>query len=97
MPMHNLIEYSDNRSKTSEILWKFYREVPALDDNDAIVDFNAANATTTSLNLKVKVRGDTGSNGIQNVELIARFKYLSNFQRTHEIPLINCDFNLDLN
>ena len=33
MPMHNLIEYSDNYSDTSGILWQFKRyEVP---DNDA--------------------------------------------------------------
>ena len=28
MPMYNLIEYSDNYSKTSGILWQYYRDKP---------------------------------------------------------------------
>ena len=34
MPMHNLIEYSDNYSKTSGSLWKYYKDDP----NDKIED-----------------------------------------------------------
>ena len=45
MPMSNLIEYSDNYSKTSGSLWKYCRDNPALNDNGVIVDFNAANVT----------------------------------------------------
>ena len=41
MPVYNLIEYSDDYSKTSRSLWKYYRDEPALDNNDAIVDFPA--------------------------------------------------------
>ena len=41
-----MIEYSDNYSKTSGVLSQFYRDAQAIDDNGAIVDFNAANATT---------------------------------------------------
>ena len=52
MPMYNLIEYSDNYSKTSGILWQFYRDVMAVDDDGAIIDFNAANNTTRLFNLK---------------------------------------------
>ena len=33
MPMYNLIEYSDNYSKTSGRLWQYYRDKPALDNN----------------------------------------------------------------
>ena len=32
MPMYNLIEYSDNYSKTSRSLWQYYRS----DSNDNI-------------------------------------------------------------
>ena len=39
MPMYNVIEYSDNYSKTSGILRQYCRAEPALDDNGAIVDF----------------------------------------------------------
>ena len=33
----------------------------------------------------------------KNVEIMVPLKYLSNFWRTLEIPLINCELNLDLN
>ena len=68
MPMYNLIEYSNNYLKTSGILWQFYRDVPALnDDGDAMVDFTEANATTESFNLKETLTGQTGNNGTKNV------------------------------
>ena len=35
MPMYNLIEYSDNCSKTSGSLWQYYRDEPALTDAGA--------------------------------------------------------------
>ena len=29
MPMNNLIEYSDNHTKTSGSLWQYYRDEPS--------------------------------------------------------------------
>ena len=49
------------------------------------------------LNLKAKVTGGTGNNNTKNVEIMVPLKYLSNFWRTLEMPLINCEINLDLN
>ena len=43
--MYILIEYSDNYSKISGSLWQYCKDIPAVVDNDAIVDFNGANAT----------------------------------------------------
>ena len=41
MPVYyNWMEHSDSYSKT-EILWQFYRDEPALTDNDVIIDFPA--------------------------------------------------------
>ena len=37
MSMHNLIEYSDNYSKTSGSLWKYCKEIPAADNNDILL------------------------------------------------------------
>ena len=34
--------------------------------------------------------GQTGDNGTKNVEIMVSRKYLSNFWRTLEMPLINC-------
>ena len=97
MPMYNLIEYSDNYSKTSGSLWQYCKEIPAVNDDGDIVDFNGANATD-SFNFKTKITGQTDNNGrIDNVEIMVPLKYLSNFWRTLEMPLINCEVNLILN
>ena len=40
MPIYNVIEYSNNYSKTSEILWQYYRDEPILADDNTITDFN---------------------------------------------------------
>ena len=97
MPMYNLIEYSDNYSKTSGSLWQYCKEIPAVNNDGDIVDFNGANATD-SFNFKTKITGQTDNNGrIDNVEIMVPLKYLSNFWRTLEMPLINCEVNLILN
>ena len=53
MPMYNLIEYSDNYSKTSGSLWQYCKDIPAVNNDDNIADFNGANATDL-FNLKTK-------------------------------------------
>ena len=86
MPMYNLIEYSDNYLKTSGSLWQYYK----VDPNDNIAD-------SESFKYKVKITGKTPDNGnTKDVEVIAPLKYLSNFWRTLEMPLINCEVNLIL-
>ena len=94
MPMYNLIEYSDNYSKTSGRLWQYCKDIPAVNNNGDIIDFNGANATD-SFNFKTKITGHTDNNGrIDNVEVMVPLKYFSNFWRTLEMPLINCDVNI---
>ena len=51
---------------------------------------------TDSFNFKVKMTGQTGNDGTINVEIMVPIKYLSNFWRTLEMPLINCEVNLIL-
>ena len=86
MPMYNLIEYSDNYSKTSGSLWKYYRDEP----NDNLAD-------SESIKSKIKITGSTpNDNNAKDVEIIVPLKYLSNFWRTLEMPLINCEINLIL-
>ena len=96
MQMYNLIEYSDNYSKASGILFQYYRNVPAVDNDGAAIDFTESNLTG-SFNLKVKLTGQTGNIGTKNVEILLPLKYLSNFWRSLEMPLINCQITLDLN
>ena len=96
MPMHNLIEYSDNYSKTSGILWQYCRDEPALATNGDITDFNTFNADTKTFKIKEKITVQTGINGTKNFETMVALKYLSNIWRTLQMPLINCKINLDL-
>ena len=43
------------------------------------------------LNLKKRITGQTGVIGTRNVEIMVLLKYLRNFWRTIEMPLINCE------
>ena len=94
MPMYNVIEYSDNYSKTSGSLWQYCKNIPAVKNNGDIVNFNGANATDL-FNFKAKITGQTDDDGeTDNVEIMVPLKYLGNFRRTLEMPLINCEVNL---
>ena len=66
MPMYNLIEYSNNYSKTSGNLWQYYKDIPAANNDNAIVDFTNANLTD-SFNFKAKMTGQTDDNGTKDV------------------------------
>ena len=103
MPMYNLIAYSDNYSKTSGSLWQYCKEMPAVNNNDEIVDFNGTNACSESFNFKTKITCQTAANnnnsniaGRVDIEIMVPLKYLSSFWRTLEMPLINCELELIL-
>ena len=81
MPMYNLIEYSNNYSKTSGSLWQYCKEIPAVNNASNIIDFNGANANN-SFNFKTKITGQTNDGEIENVEIMVPLKYLSNCWRT---------------
>ena len=85
MTMHNLIEYGDNYSKTSGSLWQYCKEIPALNNDGNIVDFNGANATD-SFNFKTKITDQTAANNNNvntaervDVQIMVLLKSLSNF------------------
>ena len=80
MSMYSLIEYSDNYSTTSGSLWQYYKDEP----NNNLAD-------SESFKSKVKITADINTN---NVEIIVPLKYLSNFWRTLEMSLINCETEL---
>ena len=86
MPMYNLIEYSDNYAKKSGSLWQYFRD--ELDHNSA---------DSESFKSKIKITGKTpNDDNEKDVEIIVPLKYLSNFWRTLEMSLINCEVNLIL-
>ena len=86
MLMYNLTEYSDNYLKTSGSLWQYYRDEP----NNNLAD-------SETFKSKIKITGKTPAAGNEKyVKIMVPLKYLSNFWRTLEIPLINCKVNLIL-
>ena len=95
MLMYNLIEYSDNYAKTTGSLWQYCKDIPARNANGDIAIF-AENNTTDLFKFKAKITGQTGNNGTKDVEIMVPLKHLSNFWRTLEMPLINCEVNLIL-
>ena len=62
MPMYNLLEYSDNYSKISVGLWKYCKDIPAVNNSGNIVEVNGANPTD-SFDFKTKRAGQTDNNG----------------------------------
>ena len=86
IPMYNLIEYSDNFSKTTESLRQYYKD----ESNDNITQ-------SESFKSKMKITGQTPRAGnTKHVEIILPLKYLRSIWRTLEMPLINCEVNLIL-
>ena len=95
MPMYSLREYSDNYQDSSAMLYQYKRDEPP---------GNLANYLTTvnssSFKYKVNLLGNLadGGNNIRklSVKIVVPLKYLSNFFRSLEMPLINCKVKLNL-
>ena len=91
MPMYNLFEYSDNYSDTSGGLWNFKRD--EIDNRANVTNDN----NTPSFKYKANLIGNAKTNGTKKgVKIAIPLKYLSNFWRSLEIPLINCKTKLSL-
>ena len=89
--MYNLIEYSDNYSDTSGSLLQFKRD--EIINNADVTNNNDA----PSIKYKANLIGNTENNGRKNgVKIAVPLKYLSNFWRSLEMPLINCKVELSL-
>ena len=101
MPMHNLLEYSDNYFMKSGSLWNYYR----IKVNDSANENNDANSyrinnnktTSKSFDYKTKSIGCILNNNCRlYAEVVVPLKYLSNFWRSLDLPSINCEIELDL-
>ena len=66
-------------------IWKFIRDEP----NNNITD-------AESFKSKLKFLNNTNGQSIINTKITVPLKYLNNFSRTLEMPLINCEINLIL-
>ena len=95
MPMYNLIEYSDNYQDSSATLYQYKQDEPP--EDDTVADLTAD--TSSSFKYKVSLLGNpVVVNNIAriNVKVVVPLKYLSNFSRSLEMPLINCKIKLNL-
>ena len=95
MPIYNLIEYSDNYQDSSATLYQYKRDEPP--EADAIVDLTTD--TSSSFKYKINLLGDPALDGAiakLSVKIVVSLKYLSNFFRSLEMPLINCKIKLNL-
>ena len=92
MPMYNLLEYTKSYSKTTGSLWDYYRDEPS---SRAEGNKNYAIKHSKSFDYETRITGRLeGNNTEKEVKMVLPLKYLSNFWRTLDIPLINCEINL---
>ena len=102
MSMYNLIEYSNNYLDSSASRYQYRRD----EINDADADVLETNSTffkyKTNL-LAPRVNNETGNmvadggtRKIKNAKIVVPLRYLSNFFRALEMPLINCNVHLEL-
>ena len=94
MPAYNLHEYSKNYSKTIGSLWSYYRDEPNRGANNSI---NFLIKDSKSFDYKTSITGKLeGNNTEKEAKIVVPLKHLSNFWRTLDMSLINCEINLIL-
>ena len=101
MPMYNWLDYSDN-SITAGSLWNYYRDEvneTGNENNDANNYKLNNNKTITSKSFEYKkkiIENTPADNNTLDTEVVVPSKYLSIFKRFFNLPLSNCEKELDL-
>ena len=99
MLMYNLLEYSKNYEKTSGSLFNYYRDEPSeIRIGAGNNEINISIRNSKSFDYKTEITGglDAGEDEKEDVEIAIPLKYLGNFWRSLDIPLINCEITLVL-
>ena len=87
MPMYNLLEYSKNYRKTIGSLYNYYRDELSDDaDDNRFNNIKIVNSNT--FKYKNKIIDNTNNQGTKDIELAMPLKYLGNFWRALNIPLL---------
>ena len=99
MSMYNLLEYSDNYADSSGSLYHFKRDASSMNDKNN--PLNVALDNSISFNYKASLLGkatdaDGNDRSLKSTKIVVPLKYLSNFFRSLEMPLINCQIHLEL-
>ena len=95
MPMYNLMEDSDSYQDSSATLDQYKRDEPP--EANAIDDLTVDNSN--SFKYKVSLLGNpvvADNIAKRSVKIVVPLRYLSNFFRSLEMPLINCKIKLNL-
>ena len=99
MLMYNLIEYSKNYRKTTGSLWNHYRNEPN-SGSDGVGNnrINYSIKDSKSFNYKTSITGKLEGDNVEkgDVKIVVPLKHTSNFWRTLDMSLINCDVCLTL-
>ena len=95
MRIYNLIKYSKNYRKTAGSLRNYYRDEP---NSDAVGNINYSIKDSKSFDYKTSIPGKLAGNNVKkdDIQIFAPLKYLSNFWRNKDIPLINREVSLIL-
>ena len=102
MSMFNLLECSDNYSITSRSLWNYYRDElnDIANENNPAGDYRLnTNKKTASKSFEYKTKVTGKASDIEyrlDAEVVFPLKYLNNFWRSLDLPLINYEIELDL-
>ena len=98
MPMYNLLEYSKNYEKTSGSLFDYFRDELKDYNTDGDNTINVSIRGSKSFDYKADISRSLadGPNQNENIEIAIPLKYLGNFWRSLDIPLINCEITLIL-
>ena len=91
--MHNLLEYSKNYKKTTGSLWNYYRDEPSGPLSSSSESFKYKTSITENT---YDSDDDANKVGKNETEVVVLLKHLSNFWRTLNIQLINCEIELIL-
>ena len=99
MPTYNLIGYSKNYTKTTGSLWNYYRDEP--DSGSDGVGNNRINYSikdSKSFDYETSITGKLEGDNVEKVDakIVVPLKHYSNFCRTLDISLINCEVSLAL-
>ena len=90
--MYNLLEYSKNYKKTTGNLWNYYRDEPSSGTGANNITHSILNSESFDYKANFMENGVTQNNLTKNdVKIVVPLKHLSNFWRSLNIPLINCE------
>ena len=109
MPMYNLLEHSKNYKKTTGNFWNYYKDEPnnprLNDDDPPIVNYSADSKTNTeSFKYKGSIANQEDGEDTEwgnmktkrNLETVVPLKYSSNFWRSLDMRLIDCEVSVTL-